>query len=286
MNVMKKLATLFFAAVICICAGAQARLQTKKFRISDFPQKTMKVVLSGHEMLDAAFRQEIQKVWNLSPYEFCTMKEFESYKKSPDFYFMILTETKFRKDAAAGIITLTLYKGDKAAKSNVDGLYEVVSLPFCSTGTTDGREITFMPALITIFQNQIRRIMDRELNPSSGATVGISKVLNKWTERVVIEKDDFAFEVGRSLKAIYAEENLDVSENSLTEKYLIERTPGYLVGYVISPEEGRGSATSYVMLINASTWELYYIRKRNASVKNPAGFDKVDTRFIFSHKAK
>lgn len=286
MNVMKKLTALLFAAFICICAGAQAQLQTRKFRISDFPQKTMKVVLSGHEMLDAAFRQEIQKIWNLSPYEFCTLDEFESGKKSPDFYFLVFTETKFRKDAAAGIITLTLYKGDSAAKDNVKGLYEVVSMPFCSAGTTDGREITFMPALITIFQNQVRKIMDRELNPSSGTTVEISKVLKKWTERVVIEKEDFAFEVGTSLKAIYAEENLDVSENSLTEKYLLERTPGYLVGYVIKPEEGQGSATSYVMLINASTWELYYIRKRNVSVKNPVGFDKVDTKFIFAHKTK
>lgn len=283
---MKKLVTIIFAGLICICAGAQAQLQTKKFRISDFPQKTMKVVLSGHEMLDAAFKQEIQKIWNLSPYEFCPFSEFESSKKSPDFYFMVLTETKYRRDAQAGIITLTLYKGDSAAKNNVDGLYEVVSMPFCSTGTTDGREITFMPALITIFQNQVRKIMDRELNPSSSTTVGISKVLNKWTERVVIEKEDFAFEIGTSLKAIYAEENLDVSENSLTEKYLLDRTPGYIVGYVISPEEGKGSATSYVMLINASTWELYYIRKRNASVKKPAGFDKTDTKFIFAHKTK
>jgi hypothetical protein len=60
-------------------------------KISDFPQKVTKVVLHGNEFYDAILKEEIALRWRVSPYEFCTMEEFEALKTDSRYYFLITT---------------------------------------------------------------------------------------------------------------------------------------------------------------------------------------------------
>lgn len=283
---MKKLIALVFSISLCAALCAQGRIETKKFKISDLPEKTMKVVLTGNDFFDATFKDEIQQVWHISPYEFCTMEEFETLKKSDKYYFLMLTEDKYKKDVSAGIRSLTLFKGDPAAAANVQGLYEVVTIPFCSVGEVGAKAIAFMPALLTIFQEQVSKCMDREFNVGSSVSAGIAKSLRKWNERAVIDAEDFAFPVGVSIKAIYKEENIDILDARGVADCISERTPGCLAGYVVAPPAGHSATVCYTMLINAATWELYYIKQHKISSKAPAGFDQKDVDAIISHKTK
>ena len=53
---MKRFLTLLAALIIPLAALAQAQITTKKIKISDFPEKTTKVVLTGNALYDAAPR--------------------------------------------------------------------------------------------------------------------------------------------------------------------------------------------------------------------------------------
>ena len=90
---MKKFYILLIAIVLipAICS-AQAKVYTKKVKLSDFPTKTTKVVLTGNDMLDNPLKNEVARRWHISPYEFCTIAEYDSIKTSPDYYFLRMVD--------------------------------------------------------------------------------------------------------------------------------------------------------------------------------------------------
>jgi len=258
-------------------------LKTKQYIISDFNQKTLKVVLTGSELLNISFRENMQAVWNMSPYEFCSESEFNASKTSTDYYFLVIAQSSRRSEEDAGINILGIYKGVAGAKDLSD-LYKVVSIPFCPVENSDGRgEFVFLPAFLTILQEQVQSIMERRLNISEEVTVDLTRTTKKWSQRCAIAAEDFAEDPGFSLAATYKQSNIDVVDRDVIDRYLTERVDGILVGYVVCPDNPSPGAYCYKMLIDASTWELYYFKKHKISPKSPSGFSRKDASAIMSH---
>ena len=120
------------AMLFPILAGAQAQITTKKIKIADYPEKITKIVLTGNDFYDLALRDEIAAGWTLSPYEFCTLEEFNSLKYNDEYYFLITADGKFKKENEPGLTFLTLIKGGKGASEGINKMLEVVSLPIAS----------------------------------------------------------------------------------------------------------------------------------------------------------
>lgn len=281
---MKKIIFTALCILLCIGAGAQAKIQTKKYKIADLPDKTMKVVLTGSEILDANLKEYLQNIWSISPYEFCTYTDFESMKQNEGYYFLILTDSQFRNDRQAGIKMFTLYKGTEKASNNVKGLYEVISIPFCSAADNDGKEINFLPLILRSFQMQVQKMMAQEFIVTSMVEAKVDKALGKWQDRVMMTADDIAFEVNNSIKAIYRHENIDIVPENEVQDVVDAQKSGYLVAYTVNPPEGSKGSVCFKMLFNAATSELFYISKHTVSVKNPAGFTQSDLKKIIKHK--
>ena len=116
-NIMRRKILLLLAAILLpILAGAQAQINTKKFKIGDFTEKTTKVVLTGNDFYDSCLKDEVAARWRISPYEFCTLDDFETLKKEDSFYFLLTTKGQFRKETEPGLQFLTLIKGGQDAE--------------------------------------------------------------------------------------------------------------------------------------------------------------------------
>lgn len=278
---MRKSALFILTVLISLTASSQAQLKTKQYVISDFGQKAMKVVLTANELIDATFRESMQTVWNISPYEFCSEEEFLASTGSQDYYFMVLADSHRRRDMDDGITVIGIYKGAEGAKS-LDDLYKVVSIPLCAAEDPDGREMEYLPALLNVLQNQVVSIMDRKINLSGGITVDLKTQTRKWDERCAIAREDFAEDPGISVAATYRHENIDVVDQETAISHLRNRSEGVLVGYVVAPSfPGKGSVC-YNMLIKASTWEICYFKKRR--IDSGVGFTQKDAAAIIGHK--
>jgi len=282
---MKKIFLFVLCATLTVAAAAQGQIKTKQFIISDFKEKTMKVVLSGNDLTDSAMREQVQAVWNISPFEFCTISEFETIKTNPEYYFMVMAGAQLKKEASPGIEILGIYKGTAGAK-DLDAMYKLVSIPVCSTENPDGREMVFLPALINILQNEVEASMNRKVNFTDGVQVSVKNAIHRWGSRCAIAAEDFASEPGLSMKAIYKEENIDVSDYDTIEGYITNRTEGVMVGYVVKPDVIGPGSVCYTMIIDAASWDLFYIRKHKISEGSPAGFTDKDTSMIIAHKEK
>lgn len=157
---MKRLAfTLFlslvlFAPMLC---NAQGKLYTRKTKLEDFPSKITKVVLSGNPILDTSIKEEIASRWRISPYEFCTVAEYEAQKESTAYYFL-----KFASDDEFTYLIAT--KGGKEKDTNAmkEG-FDIVACPIAPAGAAPGKEFIYLPAFFDIVQDYIEqaRISER-----------------------------------------------------------------------------------------------------------------------------
>ena len=105
---MKRLVIWIAAILMPIMGFAQAQVNTKKVKISDFTQKVTKVVLTGNMFYDSSLQDEIVARWKVSPYEFCSLDEFEELKGNDEYYFLLSTKGQFKKETEPGLQFLTL----------------------------------------------------------------------------------------------------------------------------------------------------------------------------------
>lgn len=266
---MKKLIILITALIMPLMAGAQAQITTKKVKIEDFTQKVTKVVLNGNPFYDTSFKDEVAARWRISPYEFCTLEEFEGLKGNDSYYFLILTQGQFRKETAPGLQFISLVKGGQGADKGIGNMLEVVSLPFASAEYPSGRELIFLPAFLDIIQNHTLEAMENDFNAYGGLSNTVQKLGKAGKMDIVISEDD--------LNSLVSEEMTDsegmiITDEDDADSYMLDEVSGTLVSYVVAPSEPVKGSFCYKMLIDAQTHELYYYRKHKISPKAGVGF--------------
>ena len=187
---MKRVIILIISLILPLAAGAQAQINTKKVKISDFTQKITKVVLNGNAFYDTTMKDEIAARWRISPYEFCTLDEFETLKDDDRYYFLMSTFGQFKKETAPGLQFLTLVKGGQGASEGIGEMLEVVSLPFASAEYPSGREFVFLPAFIDIIQNHTLESMEKDISGYGGLGNYSINITKAGDMDIVFSEDD------------------------------------------------------------------------------------------------
>lgn len=273
---MKKLLILMTAALIPLIAGAQAQVNTKKIKIADFPQKVTKIVLTGNDFYDLALRDEIAAGWTLSPYEFCTVDEFNTLKHKDDYYFLITADGKFKKENEPGLTFITLVKGGKGASQGIDKMLEIVSIPIASAENPSGREFVFMPAFIDIIQDYTSAAMSKDINGYLGLGSNTESLMNAQNMEIVFAECDLARDVDRAFRDLNFDSDMIVDDEDGTDRIMESGRSETIVSYVVAPEDPMAGSYCYKMLIHPESHKLYYFRKHKISKKFGPGFLQED----------
>ncbi len=263
-----------FAAVT---AAAQATITTKKYKISDFTAKTLKVVLPGSDWMDALLREEVQHSWTLSPYEFCTVAEFDALHASDQFYFLMIVSGRFRKEKAPGIDMLTVLKG---GDEDIDRLLEVVSLPFGPDEDMSGRESIFLGPLLRIAQRRVELAMESDLKGYLGIPSTIVLGRESRHKTILFADSDISIGVTEIDRMKYFDENIRMVDEDEADEAMAGREAMTLVSYVVAPEHPENGSYCYKMLFDALSGELVYFRRHKISSRRPAGFLTEDLKRI------
>lgn len=272
---MKKILLFFAFAIMTASAFAQAQIDTKKVKISDFTQKVTKVVLTGSALYDGVLQDEVAARWRISPYEYCTIDEFNSLKGSDKYYFLITTKGQFKKEAEPSLQFLTLVKGGSNASKGIDEMLEIVSMPISSADDPSGRELVFLPVFLTIIQEYTLDSMDRDYSAYLGLSNYTSNISKASEKKIVFSENDIAPNVEMGDCASF-----NVTDEDSADEMIMNNAQNTLVSYVVAPAEPVNGSFCYKMLIDAQTYELYYYRKHRISAKSGAGFLPYDIRSI------
>lgn len=272
---MKKILLFFAFAIMTASAFAQAQIDTKKVKISDFTQKVTKVVLTGSALYDGVLQDEVAARWRISPYEYCTLDEFNSLKGNDKYYFLITTKGQFKKEAEPSLQFLTLVKGGRNASKGIDEMLEIVSMPISSADDPSGRELVFLPVFLTIIQEYTLDSMDRDYSAYLGLSNYTSNISKASEKNIVFSENDIAPNVEMGDCASFI-----VTDEDSADEMIMNNAHNTLVSYVVAPAEPVNGSFCYKMLIDAQTYELYYYRKHRISSKSGAGFLPYDIRSI------
>ena len=264
------------AMLFPILAGAQAQITTKKIKIADFPEKVTKIVLTGNDFYDLSLRDEIAAGWTLSPYEFCTMEEFNSLKYNDENYFLITADGKFKKENEPGLTFLTLIKGGKGASEGINKMLEVVSLPIASAENPSGREFVFMPAFIDIIQDYTIAAMNNDINGYAGLISSTEDLEGTQNMEFVFAESDLAADVDRPFRDLNFDSDMVLSDEDEVDSIMEKGTSNKIVSLIIVPDETPNGSYCYKMLIHPESHKLYYFRKHKISKKYGPGFLQED----------
>lgn len=269
---MKRIFTALVAIAMPLAVFAQAQINTKKVKLGDFPEKTMKVVLTGNPMIDGVLQDEISSGWRISPYEFCTLDDFEKCKTSGDWYFMLLSKAQFKDEAEPGIEFLTVVKGGAKAAEGIDNMLEVCSFPVMPAQNPSGREIEFLPLIIETVQGYIGKAMkdDRVAYAGLGKyAVGIQGTAGM---RVVFADSDVSGNMPQSIREKAAAAGVEFVDADDADEILDAGEAGCVVSYTVAPDTPEFGSYCYKMLFGAGDHKLYYFKRQSVGRDGDCGF--------------
>lgn len=273
---MKKALVIIISFLIPIFSWGQAQINTKKVKISDFTQKVTKVVLSGNDLLDSTLQDEVTARWRVSPYEFCSLDDFEKLKTSDEFYFLMTVEGQFKKESEPSIMFLTLVKGGKGAEEGIDGLLEVVSVPISSARFPSGREQIFLPAFLDIIQTHALSSMDKDINAYGGLGNYTSNISKASDMTIVFSEGDLSENVKEMVKDQFFDDSIIVTDEDEADACLMDNAENTLVSYTVTPFDAEPGLFCYKMLIDTQSHRLYFFKRHKITKKTGPGFLKDD----------
>jgi hypothetical protein len=227
-------------------------------------------------MTDSVLRQVVMDRWTLSPFEFCTLAEFEKRKTSAEFYFLIISDGGCNPEEA--IRSLFLLKGGKA---DINEMLQIVSIPLATAGEPVGRELVFLPAFVDIIQQYTREAMAKEVNGYTGLSrFNVNYRRDGKTKRIVFSETDIAPVVNEPFRARYMDSDMEVVPEDEADRTFTEGTFNTLLSYVVRPGTLDKNASFYLMLIEADTHALYSFKKEKVSIAGCAGFMPADIKAL------
>ena len=281
---MRKVFIMLAVALLPLMAGAQAQINTKKVKISDFTEKITKVVLTGNDFYDIALQDEVKARWRVSPYEFCTWDEVQKDRNSSDFYFLLTTSSQFKKESEPGLDLLTLVKGGTGA--TINSMLEVVFIPFAPAEDPSGREMVFLPAFLDIIQKHALMSMEKDTDGYIGLSNNSMNIAKAKNMEFVFSEDDLSSEITREFRDLNFDSDMVITDEDSADDYMLENAPNTLVSYVVAPTDAQPGSFCYKMLINSETHELYYFRRHRITKKFGPGFLAEDIRRINSYRGR
>lgn len=283
---MRKFILFTFAIILSFTAFGQAQIDTKKVKIADFTQKITKVVLTGNMLHDAKLKIEVAARWSISPYEFCTLEEFDGLKSDSNYYFLLTAAGQFKKEKEPGIVFMTLVKGGAGAANGIGGMLEVISFPFASSENPSGREYVFLPVILDIIQSHTAKSMENDIDGYVGLPNYTMNISKSGSMTLVFSNSDLSAEITPEIKNTCFNETVLVLDEEDADEYLSPDRQNTLVSYVVTPTDVKPGSFCYKMLFDANGSTLYYFRKHKINKKTGPGFLAEDIKRICAPRKK
>lgn len=275
---MKRFLCILLSSLVVFSLSAQEKsLIPKKENLKDFSAKTTKVVLANdNSLLDLMLKDAIEKNWYLSPFEFCSMEDFEKFKADTNYYFLIRVNGKLKKENEAAMEFLSLLKGGVGAEKGLDGMPDILSFPLQPIDDSEGRVFTYLPAFVKIIQSHVTKVSKNVFTTYVGMAAYSDMMDGVNNKTILFGEDDFAFQLPAEKLEKDFKGKASLASQSEIDKALDSKAPDTLVSLIIAPNIEQKGSFCYKMLISTDSQELFLYRKQKLGGKNKKGFNTED----------
>jgi hypothetical protein len=283
---MKKIYVLAVIALFTVSLKAQAPFPSAE-EIKQFMASKTCVVLEDDPFssFNAFAKGAMKSFWNVTPYEFINIVEFNKRRIKPEYSFIVLTQTNFEKDKTGGLFNfINLLQGKKV--SSLSENPEICAIPLSFAGEDDIEYGERLGIILAFMQNHAKMIAD---DPSLTGrrylryyNVNAPEVIKKT---ILVKEEDLAPEIStaEAIKAIYPFAVRIVPEEELV-KAINDRTPGTLILHKVGPVGDAEAGLCFKMLFGVDDAVLYYWGQHKFNDRNPNGLLESDLNRLARYK--
>jgi len=255
---------LFIALLFGLLAGnviAQNYIPSEA-DLNQFLNSKLYVVLESNPIAEYNFKiqESIKNEWTLTPYEFISVKDFESMFNDPGKSFLMMTQVVFENDQTKVRYNfLSMFLGMKEAKL-IKELHDIAAIPLAYTEVDEEFWVYKMDALVRFMQNHIINMRDNPKMIKKNILEYYNQNMKDIKQKTLyVIKEEIAPNINNEdkLKKIYPFSVKFVTSEEV-EKAIYDRDPNVVFLHKVGPQGTRLKARCYKMIVGAADANFYY----------------------------
>lgn len=279
---IKKITFIALISFFSLSVFSQSLLPTPE-EINSFTGTKTLVVLENQmfSTYNAFIKGAMKEHWELTPFDFISVEEFNEKRENPAFSFIVLTETIFDKDksrASYNFINLLIGKD----VSRLEDMPEMCAIPLSYAGDEDINYGYKVGIVLRFLQTHVLHLVE---DPSITGKKYL-KYYNQFIpelgdKTILLSKSDLEEELQSEarVKELYDKEIKVVDDETIKEA-IVNRSPLTLILHMVAPEGVRTGGLCFKMLIGAEDGRMYYYGEHKITPKRPRGLQVNDLKRI------
>lgn len=272
---MKKHNAFLLMILPIVSLQAQREYRPTQEDLDHFHTTTTYVVLSDNPMSDynLEIQDAVKKFWDVTPYKFIQMKEFDKKAEDENASFLYLAGVSFEKDRSnTRYKFLCLSLGGNHFSLN--DLKDVSNVPLSFYGVDEDHFSYKLGILVRFLQNHVRLITENhEIVDNNVYNYYNQNMHNVKEKTIYLVEDEVAREIASEskIRAIYPYKVKIVDRETIKELIMSE-DENAVVLHKVGPEGKKMNARVYKILIGVADAKFYYFDYHKVSEKHPDAF--------------
>lgn len=259
---------------------AQKFIRETRNTFTGFGAKITKVVIPSNTLPDMVLRDAVNKGWRISPFEFCTVEEYERLKGDTSYFFLMRVDGRYKKDLEPKIEYLTLLQGGPEVKRGTYNNKNIITLPIQEAEDVSGANLHLLPIYIDVIQNHIYKIQKDVTLAFKGNSFYADRVTEVKDKKLLVAAEFLSFTPAETeIQDLFKGKAQLVSQEDVEDAVMANKE-NTVVTILIKPRGNSRGSYCYKMLIGTDSHELLFFRRHKISLLLPAGFTREDIRKI------
>ncbi|MGL4364197.1 MAG: hypothetical protein ACRCSB_03210 [Bacteroidales bacterium] len=233
--------------------------------------QTYVVATNDNIILDALISSAVKKHWNVTQHKVISTKEFMELRKNPKNSFITITTVLDGADKKAKYQYLSVLMGHEKAKSSIDAMPEIASIPFaCDMQKDEIAEGAMIETCILFLQKHVKNLKEKAFNdrllasiqqPLQAYNYDMSGLKNKT---IYISKNDVDSQSEmQAVETKYPNKFKFVTDEELSSA-INSKDSAIVIAYSIYPQRSQKGAYAYKMAMNLEGALFYFYFEKKA----------------------
>lgn len=277
---MKRAIVLIVMLLMISGLHAQKFVREVRNTFSSFGAKTTKVVIPSTSLADLMLRDAVRSGWRISPFEFCTMEEYQKLKNDTSYFFLMRVDGRLRRELEPKIEYLTLIQGGPEVKRGLYSSHNIINLPLQEAGDNNGANLHLLPVYIDVIQNHIYRVQKDVTIAFRGNAIFSDKIAEVTGKRLLFAMEFLNYSIPENeFKSLFMNK-ISLATADEVEDAIMDSSKETVVPVLIKPRGESNGSYCYKLIIGTDSHELLFFRRHRVSSRMPAGFTREDIRKI------
>jgi hypothetical protein len=230
---------------------------------------------------NAFIKSAIKEHWDITPYKFISVEEFNTMREDPAYSFIVLTETKFDKDKSGSVYNfINLLLGKDVGR--IEDLPEMCAIPLSIAGESDMEYSYKVGIVLRFMQAHVRHLSEDPSLSGKRYLKYYNSFIPELADKTILLAEDDLVEELRSesvIKSLYDNDIRLVGEDEIRDA-IVNKKENTLILHMVGPDSDRAGGMCFKMLIGTDDGMIYFYGEHKITPKKRKGLLVNDLRRI------